>query len=69
MLKTAWPYDPALNDHEADVWWHIRGITPESATFDKLKALAPLAPMLAKMAHLEAAAMLEALKKPSRVAS
>ena len=24
LLKTAWPFDPALNDHEADVWWHSR---------------------------------------------
>lgn len=62
LLTTSWLYDPALNEHEADVWWHLRGITPESATFDKLKALAPIAPILAKMAHLEVAAMLEGLK-------
>jgi hypothetical protein len=62
LLSTAWPFDPALNDHEADVWWHLRGVTPESATFDKLKALAPLAPILAKMAHLEVGAILEELK-------
>lgn len=62
LLKTAWPYDPALNDHEADVWWHLRGITLDSPTFDKLTALVPLAPILAKMTHLEAAAMLEGLR-------
>jgi hypothetical protein len=62
LLTTSWPYDPALNDHEAEIYWHLRGITSESATFDKLKALAPLAPILSKMAHLEAAAVLEGLK-------
>ena len=39
-----------------------RDITPNSTTFDKLKALATLAPILAKMAHLGAGAMLEELK-------
>ena len=62
LLTTSWPFGPALNDHEADVWWHLRGITPESATFDKLRALAPLAPILAKMAHLEVGAILAGLK-------
>ena len=62
LLKTAWPYDPALNDHEADVSWHLRGITLTCSILDKLTALAPLAPILAKMAHLEAATMLEGLK-------
>ena len=23
LLKTAWPYDPALNDHDAAVYWHL----------------------------------------------
>jgi len=62
LLKTSRPYDPALNDHEADISWILRDITPESSTFDKLTALLPLAPILAKMTHLEAGAMLEKLK-------
>jgi len=62
LLTTSWSYDPALNEHEAEIHWLLRGITPESAVFDKLKALAPLAPILAKMAHLEVGAILAGLK-------
>ncbi len=62
LLKTAWPFDPALDDHEAGIYWHLREVSSESATYDKLKALASLVPMLAKMSHLEAAGMLEKLK-------
>lgn len=63
LLKSAWTYDLALSNHEADIFWHLRDVTPDSPTFDKLIALTSLAPILAKMGHLEMAAMVERLKE------
>ena len=57
-MTTAWPFNPAWNDHEAEIFWQVRNITPDTPTPDKLMALTPLAPILAKMGHLETEAVL-----------
>jgi hypothetical protein len=67
LLKTAWPFDPALNDHESDISWHFKDITPDSPTSTKLKCLGRLVPTLARMSNIEGAAILEELKLKMRL--
>jgi hypothetical protein len=63
LLKTAWPFNPAWNDHEAEVFWQVRDITPETSTPDKLKTLASIVPALARMTELDRVATQEKLKE------
>jgi len=61
VLKTAWPYDPPLNDHEAEISWHLRDITADDSTLDKIRALDSLIPVLSEMRRTEINAILEGL--------
>jgi hypothetical protein len=61
-MATAWPFDPALDDLAAEISWHLRKLTPESSTSDKLKALPNLVPTLARMSNTALAARLEDLR-------
>lgn len=63
LLETAWTFEPALDDQAAEIAWQIRELTPESPTFDKLKALSNLVPSLARMTELDRAAAQEKLKE------
>lgn len=62
LISQAWAPDPSWNDTETEVWWRLRSVGPDSRTFDKLKALCGLAPLLAKLDHVEAALLLEAMR-------
>jgi hypothetical protein len=62
-MTKAWPFDPGLNDQVAEIAWQIRELTPDSPTIDKLKALVPLAPILAKLSNLEASVLMEELRE------
>jgi hypothetical protein len=52
-MTTAWAFNPIWSDIEAEVWWQIRELTPDSPTFDKLKALSNLLPTLARMTETD----------------
>lgn len=62
-LKTAWPFDPSWGDREAEVWWQVRDLTPDTPKADTFERLAGLAPTLARTTHLEVAALMERLKE------
>jgi len=62
LIKTAWPFDPALNDHEAEVWWQVRDLTPDTPKPDTFKRLAALTPTLARLSNMEVTAILEELR-------
>lgn len=61
-MTTAWTFDPALDDRAAEIAWQLRELTPESPTFEKLKALSNLVPTLNRMSNMEVAALLEDLR-------
>lgn len=63
LLKTAWLYNPALNDHETEIHWHLRNITAEDPTIAKIKALDRLIPILSEMGRTETNAILEGLRE------
>jgi len=63
LLKTAWLFDPNLDDREAEIAWMTRDLTPESPPTDKLKALAALVPTLARMRELDRVAVQEKLRE------
>jgi hypothetical protein len=62
-MNTARPFDPTHDDRAAEIAWQIRGLTPESPTFEKLQALSNLVPLLARLSNLEMAALLETLRE------
>jgi hypothetical protein len=62
-MNTAWPFNPDWSDIEAEVWWQVRELTPDTPKADTLKRLAALAPVLAKLGNLETAALLEELRE------
>jgi hypothetical protein len=62
VMAHAWPFDPALNDLAAEIAWQTRGLTPQTPLPDKLRALAALAPTLARLTNTEAAAVLADLQ-------
>jgi len=62
-MTTAWTFDPTLDDRAAEIAWQLRELTPDSPTFDKLRALSNLVPTLARMSNLEVAALLEELRE------
>jgi hypothetical protein len=62
-MNTAWPFNPDWSDIEAEVWWQVRELTPDTPKGDTLKRLAALAPVLAKLGNLETAALLEELRE------
>jgi hypothetical protein len=61
-MTTAWTFDPNLDDRAAEIAWQLRELTPDSSLIDKFKALSNLVPILARMTHLEEAALLESLR-------
>ena len=63
LLSTAWPYDSALNDHEAEIHWHLRGITAEDSTLDKIRVLDLLIPVFSEMRRTEMNAILEGVRE------
>ena len=62
-MTTAWTFDPDLDDRAAEIAWQLRELTPESPTFDKLKALSNLGPTLTRMSNMEEAILLEELRE------
>lgn len=67
LLETAWLFDPAWNDQEAEVWWQVRDLGLDTPTSEKLRRLAALIPTLARMSNTEAAAVLAALQEHLRL--
>ena len=63
LLETTWLFNQAWSDPEAEVWWHLRTMTKDTPRAEVLKGLSTLAPDLAKMTHLDATRMLEAIKE------
>jgi hypothetical protein len=63
LLTSAWTFNQAWSDPEAEVWWNFRTITKDTPRAEVLKVLSTLAQHLAKMSHLDAARMLEAVKE------
>ena len=61
LLKTAWPFDPKLDDRAAEVAWLLRDLTPDTPLPEKLRALAALTPTLARLSHFEAEGILSDL--------
>jgi hypothetical protein len=62
LLKTAWAFNPAWDDHKAEIEWQIRELSLESPLADKLKVLSNLVPTLARLGNTEERAVLESLK-------
>jgi hypothetical protein len=67
LLKAGWPFDPVWNDREAEIYWHLKDLTPDTPKPETLKRLAPLAPKLAKLGNLEAEALLEGVRERLRL--
>jgi hypothetical protein len=63
LLDMAWAFNPDWNDIEAEVWWQVRGLTPETPKEITRKRLAALTPVLAKFGNLEGGNLLEELRK------
>lgn len=63
LLKTAWPFDQALNDYEAEISWQTKDLAPETPLPEKLKRLSYLTPILARLSNTEVAAALENLRE------
>jgi hypothetical protein len=57
----AWSFNAAWGDHEAEVWWQMRDMTPEIPLPEKLKCLTTLIPVLTRMGHVEAELVLSDL--------
>lgn len=62
-MNTAWAFNPDWSDIEAETWWQVRGLGPDTPKADTLKRLVSLVPVLAKLGNLEAAALLEELRE------
>jgi len=62
LLKTAWTFNPAWSDAEAEIAWQTKDLTPQTPLPEKLKRLAALTPTLARLSNMEAAAILEELR-------
>jgi hypothetical protein len=62
-MNIAWAFNPDWSDIEAEVWWRLRGLGPDTPTGEKLKALTPPSVILSKLSHLEEAAILEELRE------
>jgi hypothetical protein len=62
LLKTAWTFNPAWSDAEAEIAWQTKDLTPQTPLHEKLKRLAALTPTLARLSNMEAAAILEELR-------
>jgi hypothetical protein len=62
LLKTAWAFNPAWDDQEAEIEWQIRELSLESPLADKLQVLPNLVPTLARLGNTQERAVLESLK-------
>jgi hypothetical protein len=67
LLKAAWPFNPAWNDHEAEIYWRLKDLTPDTPKPETLMRLQPLAPILAKLGNLEVEALLEGVRERFRL--
>jgi hypothetical protein len=67
LLKAAWPFDPAWDDREAEIYWLLKDLTPVTPKPETLKRLKPLVPILAKLGNLEAEALLEGVRERFRL--
>lgn len=63
LLKTALTFNAARTDQEAEGWWQTRDLAPDTPGPEKLKRLAALVPVLARLSQSEAAALLEELRQ------
>jgi hypothetical protein len=61
-MKSAWPFNGAWSDAEAEVWFQVRELGPDTPKPEILRRLGTLAPLLAKLGNLEAAALVEELQ-------
>ncbi|TSA08384.1 MAG: hypothetical protein D4R73_08550 [Deltaproteobacteria bacterium] len=60
-MITSWPFNPDWSDIEAEVWWQVRNLSPDTPLPEMLMPLGSLAPTLARLSHLEAERILSGL--------
>jgi hypothetical protein len=63
LLETAWSFDPAWKDAEAEIAWQTKDLGPETPLPEKLKTLALVGPILARMSNAEEEAALAELQE------
>jgi hypothetical protein len=63
LLKTAWPFDPALSDEEVEISYLTKDLTPQTPLSEKLECLVALPPCLSHMSEFRRIAVQESLRE------